>query len=83
MWTRAYSSEDAPPDCSDLATVLAQLGAKRMVVGHTVQHQGVNSACDGRGWRIDVGLSRYFGGPIQALEIRGSNVAALRETESK
>jgi hypothetical protein len=54
-----------------------------MVVGHTVQHQGVNSACDGRVWRIDVGLSRYFGGPIQALEIRGNDVAALRETEAK
>jgi hypothetical protein len=83
VWTRAYSSEDVPPDCLDLATVLGQLGAKRMVVGHTVQHQGVNSACDGRVWRIDVGLSRYFGGPIQALEIRGNDVAALRETEAK
>jgi hypothetical protein len=83
VWTRAYSSEDAPPDCSDLATALAQLGAKRMVVGHTVQHQGVNSACEGQAWRIDVGMSRYFGGPIQALEIRGSDVAVLRETAPK
>jgi hypothetical protein len=83
VWTRAYSSEDAAPDCSDLATVLAQLGAKRMVVGHTVQHQGLNSACDGRVWRIDVGMSRYFGGPIQALEIEGDHVATLRETEAK
>ncbi len=50
-----------------------------MVVGHTVQRQGVNSAC-GRGvWRIDVGLSRYFGGPIQVLEIRGDDVTVLRE----
>jgi hypothetical protein len=83
VWTRAYSSEDAAPDCSDLATVLAQLGAKRMVVGHTVQHQGVNSACDGKVWRIDVGMSRYFGGPIQALEIRGSDVVPLREAAPK
>jgi len=83
VWTRVYSSEDAPADCADLAEVLARLGAKRMVVGHTVQHQGVNSACDGKVWRIDVGLSRYFGGPIQALEIRGSDVAALREATSK
>jgi hypothetical protein len=83
VWTRAYSSEDAPPDCAALATVLAQLGAKRMVVGHTVQHQGVNSACDGKVWRIDVGMSRYFGGPIQALEIRGNDVATLREVASK
>jgi hypothetical protein len=83
VWTRAYSNEDAPPDCSDLATVLAELGAKRMVVGHTVQHAGVNSACDGKVWRIDVGISRYFGGPIQALEIRGDEVAVLRETATK
>ena len=83
VWTRAYSSEDAPPDCSDLATALAELGAKRMVVGHTVQHHGVNSACEGQVWRIDVGMSRYFGGPIQALEIRGSEVAVLRETAPK
>ena len=82
VWTRAYSSEDAPPDCADLATVLAELGAKRMVVGHTVQRQGVNSACDGKVWRIDVGLSRYFGGPIQVLEIRGNDVAPLREAPS-
>ncbi len=79
IWTRAYSSEDTPPDCADLATALAELGAKRMVVGHTVQSQGVNSACDGKVWRIDVGLSRYFGGPIQALEIRGDDVTPLRE----
>jgi hypothetical protein len=83
VWTRAYSSEDAPPDCADLGTALAELGAKRMVVGHTVQHRGVNSACDGKVWRIDVGLSRYFGGPIQALEIRGDDVTPLRETAPK
>jgi hypothetical protein len=79
VWTRAYSSEDAPPDCADLTTALAKLGAKRMVVGHTVQKQGVNSACDGKVWRIDVGMSRYFGGPIQALEIRGDEVSVLKE----
>jgi hypothetical protein len=54
-----------------------------MVVGHTVQRRGVNSACDGKVWRIDVGLSRYFGGPIQALEIRGDDVTPLRETAPK
>ena len=79
VWMRAYSNEDSPPDCSDLALALSELGAKRMVVGHTVQHQGVNSACDGKVWRIDVGLSRYFGGPIQALEIRGDDLDVLRE----
>jgi hypothetical protein len=83
VWTRAYSSEDAAPDCAALATALAELGAKRMVVGHTVQHRGVNSACDGRVWRIDVGMSRYYGGPIEALEIRGDSAAVLREGAAK
>jgi hypothetical protein len=50
-----------------------------MVVGHTVQHRGVNGACEGHLWRIDVGLSHYFGGPIQVLEIRGDDIAVLRE----
>ena len=80
VWTRAYSSEDASPDCHLLATVLAELGAKRMVVGHTVQHRGANSACDGKVCRIDVGMSRYFGRPIEVLEIRGDAVTVLRET---
>jgi calcineurin-like phosphoesterase family protein len=83
VWTRAYSSEDAPPDCTDLTTALAELGAKRMVVGHTVQHHGANSACEGQVWRIDVGMSRYFGGPIEVLEIRGNDVAVLREAAPK
>ena len=31
-------------------------GAERMVVGHTPQRR-INSACGGRVWRIDVGMS--------------------------
>jgi hypothetical protein len=80
VWTRAYSRENAAPDCPDLSNVLARLGARRMVVGHTVQHGGVNGACGGALWRIDVGLSHYFGGPIEAIELRGDEVTVLRET---
>lgn len=79
VWTRAYSAEGEAPACSELSATLAALGARRMVVGHTVQHGGVNSACDGAVWRIDIGLSRYFGGPVQVLEIRGGEVHVLRE----
>ncbi|MGD0529490.1 MAG: metallophosphoesterase [Polyangiaceae bacterium] len=79
VWTRAYSGEEGEPDCADLSRALGMLGAKRMVVGHTVQHRGINSACGGAVWRIDVGLSHYFGGPIEALEIRGDAVRVLRE----
>ena len=83
VWTRVYSGEDGEPDCADLATVLSRLGASRMVVGHTVQHHGANDACGGAVWRIDVGLSRFYAGPIQALEIRGDSAAVLREPAAR
>jgi hypothetical protein len=79
VWTRAYSNPSEPPDCASLARVLAEIGARRMVVGHTVQPSGISSACDGRVWRIDVGMSRAFGGPIQVLEIAADDVRVLRE----
>jgi len=79
VWTRAYSSEAEAPDCDALAKVLVRLGAKRMVVGHTVQRRGINAACGDAVWRIDVGLSRVYRGPIEALEIDGDAVRVLRE----
>jgi hypothetical protein len=79
VWTRVYSAEGVAPACSQAAAALSALGARRMVVGHTVQHGGANSACGGAVWRIDVGLSRHFGGPIELLEIRGNEAHVLRE----
>jgi len=66
VWTRALGGAEA--DCEAARAALAALGAKRMVVGHTVQ-AGVNAACDGAVWRIDVGLAKLYGGPIQVLEL--------------
>ena len=83
VWTRAYSAEGKAPACPELSATLAALGARRMVVGHTVQRAGANSACDGAVWRIDVGLSRFFGGPIEVLEIRGAEAHVLRETAKR
>lgn len=81
IWARDYSDGTPAADrCAELARVLAALSAERMIVGHTVQQQGINSACDGRVWRIDVGLSRYYGGKPSVLEIRGDQVRALTET---
>jgi hypothetical protein len=75
LWTRVYSAPE--PACEELAQVLSALDAKRMVVGHTVQANGVNAACDGRVWRIDVGLSHHYGGPVQALQINDGQAKAL------
>ena len=68
VWTRAYGIAGSE-DCAALSAVLAKLGAKRMVVGHTVQQQGITNACDGTLWRIDVGLAAGYGGPIEVLEV--------------
>jgi predicted house-cleaning NTP pyrophosphatase (Maf/HAM1 superfamily) len=71
VWTRAYGLADQT-DCAQLKDALAKLGAKRMVVGHTVQQTGITSACDGALWRIDVGLAKGYGGPIEVLEVSDS-----------
>ena len=57
-----------PVDCAVVNKALTALGVARMVVGHTVQPQ-ITSACDGAVWRIDVGLGKNYGGPIEVLEL--------------
>jgi hypothetical protein len=47
-------------------------------VGHTVQQAGVTPACDGRVYRVDVGLSDFYGkNATQVLEIRREGVKVL------
>jgi hypothetical protein len=80
FWTRRYSLPNlATEDCAELGRVLAALDVRRMVVGHTPQKQGINSACDGRVWRIDVGLSAHYGSqPAEVLELNGDAVRVIR-----
>lgn len=68
MWTRQFSSVVDATDCEVLDQSLAILGAKRMIVAHTVQTT-ISSYCDGKVWAVDVGMSRFYGGPIEVLEI--------------
>jgi hypothetical protein len=79
IWTRIYSTPGVPSACVELAQVLNALSAKRMIVGHTPQPSGINAACEGRVWRIDTGLSRYYGGPMQVLEVAPGPVRVLAE----
>jgi hypothetical protein len=79
VWVRDYSLDPVSPrTCEMLGQVLESLQVKRMVVGHTVQSQGISTACDDRVYRIDVGLSRYYGkNPVQVLEIDGAKIRVL------
>ncbi len=79
VWTRRYSDDHATVDCDGLRAALALLHAKRMVVGHTPQPKGIDSACDERVYRVDTGLSRYYGGPTEVLDIAGDRVTIRRE----
>ncbi|MEO2021785.1 MAG: hypothetical protein ABGX05_08145 [Pirellulaceae bacterium] len=83
LWTRAYSQDPDASDCADAKEVLDALGLTRMVVAHTVQPGGISSACEGRVWRVDVGLSRHYGGPIEVLEFTGEEPRVLHGTRSR
>jgi hypothetical protein len=77
VWTRMYSAAPGKEECATLGETLVALGAKRMVMGHTVQRNGISPACDERAWRIDTGMSKFYEGKLEVLEIRGSSVKKL------
>lgn len=81
QWLRTYSQSPDEAECDTLAEVLHEMGAHRLVMGHTVQKGGISSACGGLAWRIDVGMSAIYGGPVEVLEIVGDSVRVLRETD--
>jgi hypothetical protein len=58
LTTREFGMDNV--DCSRLNKTLANYRANHMVVGHTVQKH-INSMCNHKLWRVDVGLSRAFG----------------------
>jgi len=80
VWTRVYGGlEVDEAACQALGRVLSQVGAKRLIVGHTVQEQGINSACQERLFRIDIGLSAFYGAkPPQVLEVTAKGTRVLR-----
>ncbi|KAF8393782.1 hypothetical protein HHK36_019980 [Tetracentron sinense] len=73
LWLRRFSAKNC--DCSTLEHVLATIpGAKRMIMGHTIQEAGINSVCENRAIRIDVGMSKGCGdGLPEVLEINGNS----------
>lgn len=79
VWTRAYSNGPVSAEaCRNLDEVLTRLGVARLVMGHTVQEGGATSACDGKAWRVDVGMCEHYGGPVEVLEIKGGAPRVLR-----
>lgn len=79
-WTRLWSR--GVPDCAALGPVLAALGVRRMVVAHSPQPDGINGACDGRVWRVDVGMARAYGGTPAVLELQGDRATVHSKATS-
>ncbi|GJU95594.1 shewanella-like protein phosphatase 2 [Tanacetum coccineum] len=72
VWLRIFSNELAKDcDCSMLQHVLETIpGARRMIMGHTIQESGINGICDNKAIRIDVGMSQgCINGLPEVLEI--------------
>ena len=76
MWTRQFSSLVDETDCAVLDESLGILGAERMIVAHSV-HSTITEYCDGKVWAVDVGMSRFYAGPIEVLEIVDDEVLTV------
>ncbi|EFJ12512.1 hypothetical protein SELMODRAFT_123773 [Selaginella moellendorffii] len=87
VWSRLYSrkTKEIPQPkvsmefaCAVLQQTLDAVKAKGLVIGHTPQVNGANSECDGKVWRIDVGMSRgVLNATPQVIEIVGDEVKVL------
>jgi hypothetical protein len=77
VWSRHYSDDPDVEDCRLLEDVLDDLGARRMVVGHTVSHEGISSACGDMVWRVDVGMARHYGGTPAVLELQSGRATVI------
>ena len=67
IWDRDYGSKN--PKCEDWDTTKKLLGVDNIVIGHTIQ-DSINTKCDNKIWRVDVGMSSLFGtNNSQVLEI--------------
>lgn len=77
VWLRKFS--DGNCDCSSLEHVLSTIpGVKRMIMGHTIQKEGINGVCENKAIRIDVGMSKGCGGGLpEVLEIDRYGVRIL------
>ena len=83
VWSRHYSDEPDVEDCRLLEDTLDSLGARRMVVGHTVREEGISSACGDMVWRVDVGLALHYGGTPAVLELQNGRARVIQGAARK
>jgi hypothetical protein len=76
IWNREYGSSE--PSCNSINKVTKLLNVGHMIIGHTVQ-DNINSKCDNKLWRVDVGLSSAFDtGNMEILEILDNGISSSK-----
>ena len=81
LWYRGLAEEPDPAFAPEVTNILSLLGARAIVVGHTIPAGfRIVTRFDGRVIQIDTGMlggSFYPGGVGSALEIRGDMLSAI------
>ena len=73
IWDRNYGSQT--PSCQLWDSASKLLNVDNIVIGHTIQDK-INSKCDNKIWRVDVGISSIFETyNLQVLEILDDGVS--------
>lgn len=83
LWYRGLAEEPEPAFAPEVTGILKTLGARAIVIGHTVTAGfRITARFDGRVIQIDTGMlggDFYKGGVASALEIRGDVLTAIYE----
>jgi calcineurin-like phosphoesterase family protein len=84
LWYRGLAEEPEPAFAPALTNILELLGARAIVIGHTVTADfRITRRFDGRVIQIDTGMlggAFYPGGMPSALEIRGETLTAIYQS---
>ncbi len=70
LWNRSLAEDDDETLREKVPSLLARLGAERVVVGHTTREDGrIRVRAEGRVLLIDTGAGPAYGGRVSALEV--------------
>jgi len=77
FWYRGYALGSENAACRELAAVLQEANASRMLVGHTVQARGARARCGGALVLLDAGVSEAYYGRPTAWECADGRAAVV------
>jgi hypothetical protein len=85
LWLRDLATVPEPDLKEEADRILANLGAKAMVIAHTprIPTRKEMSRLNGKIWIIDTGISRVYGGRLSALIIKDGDFEIWGEQHEK